>query len=160
MLFFFDETKRDLSISIFKEEWANLDEAVWRMCNKYSALHLSPGNLYKLIKRCRGYPEESVYSLDFVTNVCCICLSHDPREKASPFPWDLSYISDPQKMAEMIFNLNLCQAQDEKFRKELLGQSDGEKFLFQQRASKKLVFLKTKSKVGRFCITQQQLAQR
>jgi len=42
-----------------------------------------------------------------------ICLARDPRIKASPFPWSWHYIIAPQKMAEIVFNLNLSQAQDE-----------------------------------------------
>jgi len=41
---------------------------------------------------------------------CYICFTHDPRIKASPFPWSFYYISNPQAMAEMIFNLNFGQA--------------------------------------------------
>ena len=60
-----------------------------------------------------GESRKSVYSVDFVEGVCLIAFVRDPRIKASPFPWTLSYISDPQKMAELVFNLNYSQATDE-----------------------------------------------
>lgn len=110
LLFFFDGTKQDLLISIRREEWNNLDATVTRLQSKYSTLQLKSIDLHRLLERCRGYTNGSIYAIDCVTHVCCICFTHDPRIKASPLPWSLYYVSNPQEMAEMIFNLNLGQA--------------------------------------------------
>jgi hypothetical protein len=110
LVFFFDDTKQDLLICARQHNWNNLDATVTRLLSKYSALHLKGIDLQALLERCRSYSNNSLYSIDYINQACCICFTHDPRKKSSPFPWSLHYISDPQAMAEMIFNLNLGQA--------------------------------------------------
>lgn len=110
LLFFFDKTKHDLLIDIYQGRWSALGSIVKRLTNEYSTLKVNHKDLRKLIGRCRDYPRNSVYAIDFIKNVCCICFTRDPREKGSPFPWNLSYITSPQETAEMIFDLNLSQA--------------------------------------------------
>jgi hypothetical protein len=110
LLFFFDKKKQDLLIHIFQEKWSSQDLTVKRLTSKYSALKVNHEDLRKLIGRCRDYPRNSIYAIDFIKNVCCICFTRDPREKGSPFPWSLNYITNPQETGEMIFTLNLIQA--------------------------------------------------
>jgi len=110
LLFFFDKTKHDLLIDIHQERWSAQGSIVGRLIDKYSALKINHKDLRTLIERCRNYQRDSVYAIDFIRNVCCLCFTHDPREKGSPFPWSLGYITKPQETAEMIFDLNVSQA--------------------------------------------------
>lgn len=119
LVFFFDENKRDLLIEVRHEEWRNSDATLNRFLKKYSELNVNRGELHGLLERCRNSSSDLVYSVDFISKVNCICFMHDVRIKTSPFPWSLYYISNPQQMAETIFNLNHCQAQDAFFRKTL-----------------------------------------
>ena len=113
MFFFFDKTKQDLLIHICQEKWNNIAGITAKLLKEYYSLKLVYRDLHKLLKRCRSYPKGSIYAIDWVKGVCLIAFVHDPRVKASPFPWDLSYISEPQKMADLVFGLNFCQALDE-----------------------------------------------
>jgi len=112
-VFLFDRTKRDLLIHISHEKWESLDVAVARILNRYPATRVNGQKLRKMLKRCRTIADGTIYSIDFIKNACCICFTHDPRVKATPLPWMLNSMSDPQEVADMIFNLNHCQAVDE-----------------------------------------------
>lgn len=112
LVFFFDETKQDLLIHICQEKWNTLDVMVKRLLDKYSVLQLNNRDLYRLLERCRSYSNKSTYAIDFIAHVSCICFTYDARVKASQFPWELRYVTGPQEMAEVVFNLNHCQAQD------------------------------------------------
>jgi hypothetical protein len=113
LFFFFDKTKQDLRINVYQENWNRLEATILRLRKKYSALQLNRKDLRKLLERCRSYSNESIYSIDFVTHACCLSFGHDPRTRASPFPWSWHYITASQKMAEFVFDLNFSQAQDE-----------------------------------------------
>jgi len=117
LFFFFDKTKQDLRINVHQENWNSLEATISKLRKKYFAPQLNRKDLRKLLKRCRSYSNESIYSIDFVTHACCLSFGHDPRTKASPFPWSWHYITAPQKMAEIVFTLNLAQAQDEHMNK-------------------------------------------
>jgi hypothetical protein len=112
LIFLFDGTKSDLLIHISREKWEDLDDAIG-ILDKYSSLHLNGQKLRKMLKHCRTIDVELIYSIDFTKDACCICFTYDPRVKASPLPRRLKHVSDPQEKAEMIFNLNHCQAVDE-----------------------------------------------
>jgi hypothetical protein len=111
LLFLFDTTKLDLLINIRQGKWNKLGLTMKSLCKEYPSLQIDPKELRKLLVRCRYYPNESIFAIDYTSNVCLICFTHDPRVHGSPFPWKLSYITDPQEMAETVFNLNLQQAE-------------------------------------------------
>jgi hypothetical protein len=109
-LFFFDQTKPDFLTHTCALKWNELDLVVNMLLKKYSALKIHRIDLRKLIGRCLDIGEDSLYSLDFIRNVCCICFPRDPRNKGTLFPWSFNYVSDPQKLAKIVFNLNLGQS--------------------------------------------------
>jgi hypothetical protein len=117
LVFFFDNTKLDLSIYIHQEKWKKIDALVARLRDKYSKLQINQNNLLQVLERCRSYPKKSIYAIDCIENICCICFTHDAQIKGSPYPWKPNYVTNHQEVAEMIFNLNLRQAQDELFNK-------------------------------------------
>ena len=110
LLFFFDKTQHDLLIHIRQGRWSSQGLIIEGLINKYSSLKINHKDLRTIMERCRNGQRDSIYAIDCARKVCCLCFTHDPREKGSPFPWNLSYITKPQKTAEMIFNLNLSQA--------------------------------------------------
>jgi len=110
LLFFFDKTKYDLIIDIQQGRWNTQSSIIERLTDKYSGLKINRKDLRTLIERCQYYQRNSIYAIDCIRNVCCLCFTRDPRQKGSPFPWNLSYITKPQETAEMIFDLNLSQA--------------------------------------------------
>jgi hypothetical protein len=110
VLMFFDRQKQDLLIHISQEKWRAQDSITKKLIRKYSTLRMNHKDIRKIIERCRNYPKKLIYGIDCLKNLCCICFTRDPRQKASPFPWAFNYITDPKKTAEMIFHLNLGQA--------------------------------------------------
>lgn len=113
LVFFFNKAKRDLLIHVCQEKWYNLDAMVKKLLDKHRELQLNYEDLHRLLESCRSYPDTSIYAIDFITHVCCICFTRDVRMKGSVFPWRLDYITGAQAIAETVFHLNLCQAQDE-----------------------------------------------
>ncbi len=110
LLCFFDQTKQDLLVDIYQGKWSARGPIIDKLIRKYSALKIDEKDLRIMLERCRKYYKYSIYAIDFAVNICCLCWTRDPREKGSPLPWDLSYITKPQETAEMIFSLNLSQA--------------------------------------------------
>jgi hypothetical protein len=110
LLFFLDGTKQDLLIKIHRKKWATLDATVGMFLDKYSALNLKHEDMYRLLKDSIGGIRNPIYGIDCTNNVGCIFFSHDVLVETFLFPWKLVDFSNPQKMAEMIFYLNLGQA--------------------------------------------------
>jgi hypothetical protein len=110
LIFFFDKTDIDLRINVQQGEWNKLDSVIMNLCERYPLLQINPKELGKILVRCCRCPNESIFSLDFMSNVFLICFTHDPRVHGSPFPWKLNYTVNPQEMAQTILDLNLQQA--------------------------------------------------
>lgn len=111
LVFLFDNTKIDLLIKIREGNWNKLGLIVRSLRSEHPSLQINSKELRRLLSRCRDYPNDSMFAIDYTSNVFLICFTHDPRVHGSPFPWKLCYTTDPQKVAGTVFDLNLQQAE-------------------------------------------------
>ena len=109
LFFFLDHSKSDLKITLKKASWSDVDYSVSQLKEKYQSLNLKRTELHGLFDRCRVCADGINHGLDVIRSVLLVYFTRDPRKKMSPIPTPLN-VSEPQGVAEMIFQLNLGQS--------------------------------------------------
>lgn len=114
LVFLFDETLKDLMITIHNANWSDLSAVETMLRYKYSKLELNMGSIVRTLASFRKTNmDEADYGINFSRNICYMAFSHEVRIEALRMPWALEHNSSPQVIAKTIFHINCCQAQDE-----------------------------------------------
>jgi hypothetical protein len=113
LLFLFDKTKKDLQTTLTKLSWKNLNIFVACLSHKYAPLRFDPKEMFEMLSDTgNAAPKNMNYSINFITDVCCISFTRDVRIEALPIQCGLKIDSAPESCAKTIFHLNHTQAQD------------------------------------------------
>jgi len=121
LLFFFDEDRSDLSVTVQKRKWTDLSALVDSLCAKYSKLRMEPTYLWEELFHYKHADCDDIdYGVGCLENVCIMFFSREPRIWALSVAWFLERGSGPSSVGRSIFRLNYSQAVDYYRQEEIL----------------------------------------